>query len=114
MASNIYTQTLWQLGPTTVGGSVLGPAVPSGFLWVIRDIVLVSPGPDGIIASTPPGSLYVNTIPVAATPRQGTLQASVFRYEDLRQVITVNDSWGFTGPDAGWQLRVCGYQLSAP
>lgn len=114
MASTIYTQTLWQHGPTTGGGSVLGPGVPAGFLWVIRDVVLVSPGTSGTIVSTPAATLYVNTIPVAATPTQGTLQGSVFRYEDLRQVVSVADTWGFTGPAAGWQLRVGGYQLSAP
>lgn len=114
MATNIYTQTLWQVSPTVSAGSTPGPAVPAGYLWVVRDISLVSPGTADGFAGTATGTLSVNGIAIAATPIVGTLAGTLFRWEDLRQVVSVSDAWGFSSAASGWAIRVGGYQLTAP
>lgn len=112
--ANVYTQTLWQASPTVGGPSVPGPAVPAGFVWVIRDVTLVPPPGSGYFPESAPGQLQVNGIPVAATPLYGTLSGVTYRFEDLRQVVTVSDAWELVSSSQGWKLRVGGYQLTAP
>lgn len=114
MASNIYTQTLWQMAPTVSAGATPGPAVPVGYLWVIRDVALVAPGSADGFTATSSGSLEVNGIAIAATPATGTHTGFLFRWEELRQVVTVSDVWSFVSAAVGWKLRIGGYQLTAP
>lgn len=114
MASNIYTVTLWQASPTVGGPTVPGPAVPSGYVWVIRDVALAPPAGTDYLPTSSPGSLKVNGIPIAETPAYGTLSGLTYRWNDVRQVVTVSDAWEFVSSSQGWQLRVGGYQLTAP
>lgn len=88
--------------------------MPVGYAWVIRDIVLVSPGGPGIMPIVSSGSIAVNGIPVVETPKGGTLAGYSFRWSDLRQVVLVSDAWGFHALEANWQIRVAGYQLTTP
>lgn len=114
MASNVYTVTLWQITSSGPGYPMTAPPVPAGFVWVIRDVVLVAPKVPGVMSALGQAKLEVNGIPVVSSPPWGTLELSVYRWEDLRQPVLASDALTFVAVEGGWQLRVAGYQLTTP
>jgi len=94
-------------------GTVNSPAVPPGYVWVIRDMV----------AATQPGGWY---LPRGFTLTDSVVFATVWNvgnYEELagqalrwhgHQVLEEHDYLIWTTYDGPWSLRVSGYVLTLP
>jgi hypothetical protein len=114
MARPAYSTLIVTLGPLGAGElvEVGGPAV--GFLWVIRDIVAVSPayGLDG--DSGPLDGLTVfdsDGIPIASWLRPWLQNTWPYHWQG-RQVVPYGMVIYVQSQDNGWSCRISGYTLS--
>lgn len=107
----VYSTLFAHSGPYG-DGAVAGP-VPSGFVWVIRDIVVASSG-----------GTYLTAAGFSIQDNEGAYLFSVhWPYARLgrsyhwsgHQVLDAGDQLTFHSGDVStWYWRVSGYQLSTP
>jgi hypothetical protein len=114
MARPAYSSLFGSYGPTGAGEliEVGGPA--EGYLWVVRDIVAVSP-PYALYADTGPlDGLSVfdsNGVYIAAWLRPWLQNTWPYHWEG-RQVIPYGMVIYVQPLDNGWSCRISGYTLS--
>ncbi len=113
MARNVYT-TVLALVPTTAGPGTFLFTVPSGFVWDVRDVIASNPEP----ATGINGSLFgwylitaIGSIPLFAM--QPAISSFPYHFT-LRQLLGTGDGLTFGCSEAGWSLRVTGYELTLP
>ena len=113
MALPVYSQRLWSLpsGWSQVSQPQSLP-VPSGFVWVIREISATF-GSGDIGAGAPLATLLVASLIVWTTPVVGGLAYQVYTASDVRFVMNAGEFMVFSAPSNAWQLSVSGYQLTA-
>lgn len=112
MARTIYSSRLWSSGPTGSPGTVQGPSVPTGFVWDVRDILVLNnfAEPGSLI---PTLSFTVNgNFTIYKTPMLATITGVLYQHEG-RQILTPADSWFATSQTQGWSWTITGYQLTA-
>lgn len=113
MASTTYTQPLWNanIGAT---GVLLGPTVPLGQLWVVRDVTmwLFSTYPamnhgDCLLQEKTFNTVLWGVSYLDATPGR------VFHAE-LRQALVGGNQLQIRATSSGWTVAVTGYVFTAP
>lgn len=106
--SSTYTQRIWLDG--AVGpGTVPGPIVPAGQLWVVRDVQLIY---DTTPYGTTVGGITLHVMPAnaifAGVGPADAVAGRLFSLE-LRQVLVPGDQIeAYTG-DTGWSVAISGY-----
>lgn len=107
---NVYTELLFTVsngGP----GNVVSDTVPSGFVWVVRDVTVTTPG---IPFSNDGGwELYSSSGPIFGATSGETCGGRTFYWEG-RQVVDTGDHLTFHGVAAGYGMAVSGYVLTLP
>jgi hypothetical protein len=111
VAAPLYS-TLLFTGSNPTTADVSSAVVGSGFLWVVRDIAVLTPGlpysNDGGWGIFDPQSF-----PIFALPNGSSAGAHCYVWEG-RQVIPAGQYLVFHGSLAGYSWRVSGYVLTAP
>lgn len=108
-----YTRALWNVQIQTVGVTV-GPVVPPGELWVVRDVTMWLLG----TTSTPPfGDVLLEEAHTGTVLwGVGYLEASPGRvfHSELRQAVAAGNQLQCRAGSAGWSVAVTGFVFSAP
>lgn len=113
MARTLYTKLLWaQPGSTSGSGLVIGPVVPTGYVWVVRDVVAIAPG----LYSDSAGAFLLSDgdgVPIFYADSLFSRGQSSYHWDGHQLVPEAN--WLQKSSDlAGWSWRVTGYQLTLP
>lgn len=96
---------------TTASVDYLSDPVPSGYIWVVRDVVMkcetggVLPGK--CVAADSGGNTLAN-VDVAQSMRGRS-----YHFE-LRQVLDAGENLVVQSDQDGWEVKISGYQLSLP
>jgi hypothetical protein len=111
-AGRPYTAFLWHafLG----AGETLGPVVPAGHLWVLRDIVMYCNS--GVAYEQVPGCLIKEATHLRILWGVGSADAAGGRvfHEEIRQVLNAGEQLAaFTG-SFPWQVTISGYDFLVP
>lgn len=112
--ANVYSKMFWRVANGAVLTPILGPLVPAGFVWDVRDVYAYNPtiagiplygfvigdGHAGLVA----GASYPDVIPGRPV------------HIEVRQILSSSssDRLTLTSNDVGWRLRICGYELALP
>lgn len=113
MPINAYSQVLWELPPGySIPGPQLSDPVPIGFVWVVRQVSAryfsnVGSG-HGILSIT----LEAGSLPIWATPYNGTVDGELYEAQDVRFVMEEQTQLSINTDQPDWSLRVSGYQLT--
>lgn len=110
MARTVYSTRLYASAGLTAAGGVVGPVVPAGLLYVLRDLdVAEVSGTAGtiMIAINQAGGQLWAAQRTAATPL-GTFQWSG------RQVYGAGERVAFQVFSGTWAIAASGYQLTLP
>jgi hypothetical protein len=109
-----YSKVLWELEPPyAASADVFAPAVPDGYVWVLREISAYLPSSSGITGGAYNLAVWVSGIPVWQTPFNGTLANKYYELRDCRIVVESTDSLYINVVQPYWLLRVSGYQFTA-
>lgn len=109
----IYSQLLAAVRNIAIGAPSVGGPVPTGYIWIVRDIVAFN-------LNTTPGwilgmflSSTSDNVPIFSTPPQSSQCQLAYHWEG-RQVL--NTGGGLTAHTVGnnWCIRVSGYALTTP
>lgn len=110
MVRPLYSRLFYSANPAPIGGTVIG-GPPSGFVWDVRNIVVVNAG------------LWFNTASAfSVADSHGTYLAQVEAPDsyngrlysfDIRQLIEPPDFLQISAGDDAWSVRISGYQLTA-
>jgi hypothetical protein len=112
MPAVAYTIVLWELHNMGFPFPHLLPSPPVGFVWVVRDVTIRNATPAGWVPTYSQASLRVDGQALVATPAYRTVGFVLYETRDVRQTITSAQSVDFNALEAGWDLRVTGYQLT--
>lgn len=107
----VYSQLLWQaagLSPGTYSSDV----VPDGFVWVVRDLVVIIDATDSLLLQ---GFFIVDTagVPRWTWPRP-YVRANVDYHWSGHQVLETGDQLTMTSADDSTSWAMSGYQLTLP
>lgn len=113
MASRVFTELLGEFHHPAAGATVsLGP-VPTGFVWVVRDITMYN---DDLAPSKAiKGLVWYDPALVVlyAVPTRECWTQQLYHWEG-RQVMNPGDTLTCFVGDLLWDLRITGYQLTLP
>lgn len=110
MAQAVYSLRIFAHASLSSAGGLVGPVVPSGFIYVLRDVdVFESSG-------TRPVTMVVNNplagVLVAFELAAGTVNGSLpWRG---RQIYSPGERVGFQAFSGTWAIMASGYQLTLP
>ena len=110
--ANIYSVVMFQLGPGSFGGAYETTPVPDGYIWIVRDIDIKSPG----VPWTRTYGLNITDgeqAPLYVTDHHNA-PGGTYSFWRGRQVLQAGDTLLITVVEAGWSIRISGYQLTAP
>lgn len=113
MARTLYSKVLWaQVGSTSGSGLVIGPVVPTGYIWDVRDIVAIAPGTSADAA----GGFTItdgSSVPIMAVDPLFGHGGGQYHWEG-RQILNEADWLQKISDVAHWSWRISGYQLTIP
>lgn len=113
MPSTVYTQLLWEINNAGPTFPEFGPSVPTGFVWVVRDVLAYFPSTAGALSVTPQLWLATDGCQIFATPPFETLANTLYSVRDLRTTMMAGAAFELQAGASGWNVRVTGYQLTA-
>lgn len=113
MAQQVYSVRLWHMTTASGGPVFTGPAVPSGYVWVVRDVrMVVANVPANNIAQTltlsSGGSLYI-----ASSPPYSAVPGIIYEWHG-RAIVATGENLVANSSSPNWVMTVDGYQLSLP
>lgn len=112
MAQQVYSKRLWSILNATTIGATLGPIVPAGFVWVVRDIRAINLQQDGTVLFE--FQVLVHNGPIIfATPLYSTIGGLMYSWEG-RAVVNAGEQLELSIATSGWDVVVDGYELSTP
>lgn len=106
-----YTKLLFSSGDVPSSGDQQLAQPPTGFRWVIRDIVMNFAAGGATVFYSPAYVHDGNGAIILASPGGRTTGFTTYRF-DGHQVIDHPDWLWMYVPQDGWSLRVTGYELS--
>lgn len=110
MARPLYSLRIFAAGSMTNAAGIVGPVVPPGLIYVLRDIdvVEISGGGTGAFQAMNPlgGVLWI-------FQRGSTLNSADGQWRG-RQVFDEGETVGFTAVTGTWSAMASGYQLTKP
>jgi hypothetical protein len=107
----VYSTLLWDL-VDVAEGSYTSETVPSGFRWVVVDVVAFNTTSTWAWV----GGLYLSDsegAPIWSPPNGFALPRTEYRWSG-RQVVNTGDNLQANSYDDGWSLRVSGFSLTLP
>lgn len=110
--ANVYSQVLVSVHNVAIGSPVLPPVVPTGYIWVIRDIVAWN----GTAVPGWTNGFWIadsDAVPIWATPNL-ICQTQRMYHTELRQVLATGHELIAHTLTANWNLRISGYALTTP
>jgi hypothetical protein len=110
MALPVYSVLLWELESAT--GTIVGPGPPAGYVWVVRQIDVVTQGQPFLNA----GGFAITdaaSAPIFGRANGQCPSATWFSWSG-RQVLELGDHLRAALPALSASLRVSGYQLATP
>lgn len=111
--ANVYSQLLISVHNIGIGTPTVGGIVPSGFIWVLRDIVAINLGASGTWTS----GFYIydtfDSVPLWSCPPYGS-QTWAMYHTEMRQVLQPGHQLNARVLTANWNIRISGYALSLP
>lgn len=110
MARVVYSQRLFAVQALTNAAGVVGPVVPAGVIWVLRDLdIVVEAGATGnnMGVKNQVGGLLAFFSVGTATPGPN------FAWRG-RQIYAVGEQIGFEVFSGTWDIAASGYQLTLP
>lgn len=110
MARDVYSLRIFATGGLTNAAGLVGPVVPAGFVYVLRDIDVVE------ISGTAPAIMQVES-PVVAPLWNATRTVTggvVNAAWRGRQVYAEGEQVGFFAFSGTWAICASGYQLTLP
>lgn len=110
--ANVYTIRLWQVVQAPIDFPPLGPTVPTGFKWVVRDVRMVN-DTQGLAILSPAILKVHNGATIFRTP-PGCTMGDVFYQWEGRAVLEAGELLEVSLPDTGWTVAVDGWQLTLP
>lgn len=87
--------------------------MPTGFVWVVRDVSVTSRPPGGEGQGVPSLIMSAGGRPVWRTPLNGTYSWVIYEARDVRWVLAAGELLSAIVPGVQWSIRVTGYQLTA-
>jgi hypothetical protein len=112
MANQVFSVRLWQVLNSTTTGAVLGPVVPAGFRWVVRDVRAINGTLEGSLLFVAQLLIHGgNTI--FSTPANMTLGGLMYDWQG-RAIVNTGEQLELSLGDPGWTVAVDGYQLTLP
>lgn len=110
MAQTVYSLRLYAAQNLAPGSGVVGPVVPAGFIYVLRDIDVCSftstTGDELLVKGPTGGNVYVVVL---------TAGGDRFNFQWRgRQVYAEGEQIGFHSLAGGWDVMASGYQLTLP
>lgn len=113
MAISAYSQVLWELLPGySIPGPQLSSPVPTGFVWVVREITAINTPPSHPAVGVLRIELSAGVMPIWATPFNATVAGELYSGTDVRFVLEEGTQLGIDTPNPNWTIRVSGYQLT--
>lgn len=110
--ANVYSVRLWAVLSTTGPGAVLGPVVPAGFTWVVRDVRATNASQEASILGNL--VLLVHAGPtIFATPQFSTIGGLFYEWQG-HAIVNAGEQLELVVSEPGWTLDVDGYQLTLP
>lgn len=110
MAQPVYSVRLFATGALTSASGTVGPVVPSGLVYVLRDIDVVE------ITGTASAAMqvYGQTGGILWVYERGSTLNSAWGGWRGRQVYNEGEQIGFSAPSGTWSISASGYQLTLP
>jgi hypothetical protein len=110
MSQRVYSVRHFSAGGLTAGAGTVGPVVPAGFVWVVRDIDALE-----ITGSTPAQMevLNPNFQPFWFIDRNFPQVGANFQWRG-RQVFQAGEQIGFKAFSGTWSIMCSGYSLTLP
>jgi hypothetical protein len=108
----VHTILMGELQNAPLGLNDLGTVVPVGFRWIVTDIVLSADSSD---ATARTGAKVEDSaqVPIFEVSQPWAVSGETYHWVG-RQVLENPDSLSLVCFDAGWSVRVTGYQLTLP
>ena len=110
MARTVYSLRIFAHAGLSPAGSPVGPTVPTGLLYVVRDIDAFSNtgavGDDLVAFSPVAGVLWRARLAASGNPLIWTFRG--------RQVYAEGETVGFQSLQGTWSVTCSGYQLTLP
>ena len=110
MARDVYSLRIFATGALTSSAGVVGPIVPAGLVYVLRDVDLFeTTGAAGTFAQIL--SPVAGVLALFAGQAEPTTRSYPWRG---RQVYAVGERVGFEVVSGTWSITASGYQLTLP
>jgi hypothetical protein len=112
MAAPVHSVRLWSVVEAPLDFPSIGPQVPAGFVWVVRDVrmINVTLGEAILNAVT---LLIDNGATIYQTPNGCTIGQQMYGWQG-RAIVQPGEQLQLFLPDPGWTVAVDGYQLTLP
>lgn len=110
MSRDVYSLRIFATGSLIPATGKVGPVVPSGFVYVLRDINVVrrsTGSTDEFVVYAATGGLLANVVVANLDP------GSNFQWGG-RQVYAQGEQIGFQSLVGTWDVMASGYQLTLP
>jgi hypothetical protein len=110
MAQPVYSLRLFAHGGITPGGGTIGPVVPAGVVWVVRDIDAFNhtsvAGDSLFVFNQVTGVLVAFSLASSTAPLNYPWRG--------RQVYAEGEQIGLRSFQGTWSAAISGYQLTLP
>lgn len=110
MARDVYSLRIFAHASLTSGAGTVGPTVPAGLVYVVRDIDVVrstTGASEQLDFFNPLGGVLWNVVP-------GVLDAGANGHWRGRQIFSEGEQVGVRAFSGTWAVMVSGYQLTLP
>ena len=110
MSRDVYSLRIFSVASLVPATGLVGPIVPSGFIYVVRDI-------DVVRRSTASGSqleFFSPTLGLIAFISDAVLDLAFGWHWRGRQVYSPGERVGFQSVSGTWDITASGYQLTLP
>lgn len=111
--ANVYSQLLVVAHNIATGAPLLPPAVPAGYIWVIRDIAAWNGQTIGFSVQGLMIEDTTNSAPFFQTPAMLSWSQTLYHLE-CRQVMPTGYELVAHTNSANWNVRISGYALTTP
>lgn len=113
MAQQVYTIRMWDLTSTAQPGPFVGPQVPQGFVWVVRDVRMLNIAQPATAVAAPILLTSGGTLRIAASPTYSSMPGILYHWQG-RAVAAPGEFLTAITTSPNWNMVVDGYQLSTP
>lgn len=110
MANQVYSLRIYAQGSLVPSSGVTGPLVPSGLVYVVRDMDIVRRSS----GSTDELVVYAQTLGLLVNVVAGVLDAGQNYHWRGRQVYNEGEQVGVQSLVGTWDVAISGYQLTLP